>query len=556
MSDNDRLLFERIFLDRKTQVAPELPDSAYFEIFTAEEVLKAYDLAYTEIEGGLIGGGGDGGFDCMYFFVNDELLFEDTNLSEMRYIDFDVVIIQSKKTNGFAERALDNFILTSEIAFNFEADLSTTGFNPDLIAKIKLFRDSYYNNIVKIRKTRFVFFYATIGDVDEVHPNVKSKVSRLNSVISSLISSSSFEFNFIGARELLELTRNEAIKSFELKLKENPVSTGSEGYIALAGIRDYFNFIIDEKCKIKRGIFESNVRDFQGEVEVNRAIFDSLMCQGDIDFWWLNNGITVICNSASVSSKKIVIENPQIVNGLQTSNVIYKYFNENDIETDERSLLVRILVTSEEEARDHIIKATNSQTRIPESSLRATDPIHRDIEEYLCGKGFYYERKKNYYKNNSKPKSQIVSITYLAQSVLACLLARPDHARARPSSLLKKDEDYEKIFDNNYPLGLYYKCVVCLKNVEAFLRGHFARLNNKTINNLKFHVSMYLVRSLANKAVLNVDDILHIDIENVDVDFMEKCYDEVVGIYNELGGDDSVSKGPAFVQRVKFLLEI
>ena len=107
-----------------------------------------------------------------------------------------------------------------------------------------------------------------------------------------------------------------------------------------------------------------------------------------------------------------------------------------------RSVLVRVIVPQEEDSRDRIIKATNSQTSIPRASLRATDKIHRDIEDYLTPRGIYYDRRKNYYKNQGKPVKKIVSIPYLAQAVLACGLRDPANARARPSSLLKNDETY------------------------------------------------------------------------------------------------------------------
>ena len=61
------------------------------------------------------------------------------------------------------------------------------------------------------------------------------------------------------------------------------------------------------------------------------------------------------------------------------------------------------MVPTEDESRDRIIKATNSQTVVPPSSLRATQRIHRDIEEYLQQKGLFYDRRKNHYKNEGKP---------------------------------------------------------------------------------------------------------------------------------------------------------
>lgn len=136
-----------------------------------------------------------------------------------------------------------------------------------------------------------------------------------------------------------------------------------------------------------------------------------------------------------------------------------------------RSVLVRVLVPQEDASRDRIIKATNSQTSIPRASLRATDKIQRDLEDYLAPRGIYYDRRKNYYKNQGKPVKKVVGIPYLAQAVLACGLRDPANARARPSSLLKNDDTYEQIFNEDYPLDFYFKCVSLARRVEDVLRS-------------------------------------------------------------------------------------
>ncbi|WP_180064325.1 AIPR family protein [Acinetobacter sp. YH16042] len=133
------------------------------------------------------------------------------------------------------------------------------------------------------------------------------------------------------------------------------------------------------------------------------------------DFWWLNNGVTILSTKVTPrTNKQLVIQNPEIVNGLQTSSEIYRYFKENAVkiqDIENRNVLVRVIVPSSEEVRDKIIKATNSQTQIPKSSLRATDPIHRQIETFLKTKGYYYDRRKNFYKNEGKKPKQIIKLT-------------------------------------------------------------------------------------------------------------------------------------------------
>jgi hypothetical protein len=149
-----------------------------------------------------------------------------------------------------------------------------------------------------------------------------------------------------------------------------------------------------------------------------------------------------------------VIDRPLIVNGLQTSNKIWQYFLEQHEVNDERHVLVRVIQATDESTRDKIIRATNRQTPIGSSQLKATERIHRDIEAYFRTRSKYYERRKNSYKNAGKPKRDIFSINEVAQAIIAIVLARPDDARARPGSLLKSEGDYNKVFDPNAPLEL------------------------------------------------------------------------------------------------------
>ncbi len=68
----------------------------------------------------------------------------------------------------------------------------------------------------------------------------------------------------------------------------------------------------------------------KGKNNVNSSISETLHRADDNDFWWLNNGVTVLASEATlVNNRELQIVNPEIVNGLQTSMEIYNYFSEN-----------------------------------------------------------------------------------------------------------------------------------------------------------------------------------------------------------------------------------
>ncbi len=55
------------------------------------------------------------------------------------------------------------------------------------------------------------------------------------------------------------------------------------------------------------------------------------------------------------------------------------------LESEKRSILLRIIVPDNEESRDQIIFATRkiNQTKYSKATLRVTDPIHLQIEMYF-----------------------------------------------------------------------------------------------------------------------------------------------------------------------------
>lgn len=259
------------------------------------------------------------------------------------------------------------------------------------------------------------------------------------------------------------MTRDVPTTSRTLDVSESPIGTAAGSYVALVNLKKYFEFI-SENGKIAKNIFDSNVRDYQGSVIVNTAIRQTLSDDNSQNFWYLNNGVTIITPKVISSGKQLTIEDPQIVNGLQTSYEIYQHFsNATDSKNEERSLLVRIICEENEAARDKIIRATNSQTAIPPASLRSADEIHRNIEDFLKPNGFFYDRKKNFHRNQGIQVSKIISIPYMAQAMMAITLLKPDSARARPSTLLNSDKDYKAIFSLDKSIDIYLKVIQIIK---------------------------------------------------------------------------------------------
>ena len=544
MPANDPILLNQILDQRNAELAPTLDKSQYFELFTAEQLLKDYSLSYDELNSGLVGGGNDGGIDGIWLFANGELIQEDTEITNLKKnVELELVILQSKRSAGFTEEPINKLIAVTENLLNFGNKTSDFAdrYNTDLRSAVDLFRDTYEKLAGRFPTLKITYYYATLGS--QIHANTHAKAADLKAKIPALFSDADTSFEFIGAADLIELGRQQPKISFTLNLAESMSASGAVAYVCLVRLGEWYDFITDEKDGIRGDLFEANVRDFQGNTEVNKEIQSSLQHVAAEDFWWLNNGITVLASQATQSAKALTVEDPQIVNGLQTSRQIFEHYSQNKNDNDDRLVLVRVIVTDADESRDRIIKATNSQTYIPPASLKATDKIQRDIEEYLKPYNIYYDRRKNYYKNEGKPVSDIVSISKMAQAVMSIAIARPDTARARPSSLIKSDTDYPKLFNENHPIEAYLSCINMLRAIEDALRG-LADMPQKDKNNIKFYAALELGRAITSEVIPSLTSLRDVATNPIDKVAVSSAISKVRKEYEILGGTDQVAKGP------------
>lgn len=379
-----------------------------------------------------------------------------------------------------------------------------------MITASQLFAAAYLKYAGSFPTLRVTVMYASKGVVPVAKSRLRTKASGIEQLVLDKFQGAEVEFRFIGARGLVELAHRKPVLDFTLDI-ENSMNIGPTAYVVLVRLSE-FNKLITEGETLRSDVFDANVRDYEGKVEVNRAIARSLDEKGTVeDFWWLNNGVTVLATKASLAGKKLSLRDPQIVNGFQTSTEISNYFQRHP-ETDDRTILARVHVTASEGVRDEIIRATNSQTVVGVFALRATDPFHRDLEAYLRQKGLYYERRKNYHKNRRRQRSRIVTVADTAQAMMAALLFSPDDSRARPSSLVKDDVAYGKVFNSEYPMEAFFKALTLMHRIRDYLAAKGLQASSR--NNYRFHMAMVVAASLGVRNG-DAESLSQLDLESV-----------------------------------------
>ena len=558
MSKNAQILLENLIEQEFRNNDNYSNISEYFEFFSASQILKNQGLSDDEVDNGIVGKGLDGGCDSIYLFLNNLLITPDVveHISAPKDSILEMIIIQSKKTTSFGEDAVMKWKTISGNLLDLSKTTDFTArYNADILEAFTTFRDTYTRLITSRVKLKFRFYYATLAS--ELHPNVIQQAEELKDTIKGLFPNAVVEVTFVDSDTLFEMYNAVIENRVNLKFADIPISPNQKNYVALVDLKSYFNFIVNDEGDVRKSFFDSNVRDYQGKNNVNSSISETLHRADDNDFWWLNNGVTVLASEATlVNNRELQIVNPEIVNGLQTSMEIYNYFSENReaLESEKRSILLRIIVPDNEESRDQIIFATNNQTNIPKATLRVTDPIHLQIEMYFKSRGLFYDRRKNYYKNQGHKPAEIVGVSFLAQCLITIFLKKPDYARARPSTLLNDEKTYNELYEKNNNLEVFYRVALLGKKIQKNVRSG-SDYSSAEKSDILYYVLYAVIADVLGKRNITPADIKNLDMDSVTDTLIEDIRNRVYEIYKQHGGNGRVAKSAEFIQYIDNMLD-
>ncbi len=202
--------------------------------------------------------------------------------------------------------------------------------------------------------------------------------------------------------------------------------------------------------KVRLDIFNDNVRVYLSKKNrINKKILETALSEKNVEFWYLNNGVTMTCDSFSYQpgSRAPIIElkNIQIVNGGQTSNALFEAFLEESKKLDDVLVLVRIYETKTRDITSNIAEATNSQTPINTRDLRSNDDVQKKLEESFLDQGLFYERKARQHQN--QPRKKRIDALSSGQRFLAYTLGYPEIAKKDRARVF--GDLYDNIFNDD-----------------------------------------------------------------------------------------------------------
>ena len=475
-------------------------DSELFEYFVnycvVNNVYGSNDFDLEEITTGKATQGIDG----IAIIVNQKFVNTiediDTLIEYNKSISVKFVLIQAKTSSSFDNTEIGNLLTYSKLFFSDDTSMFRTA---EMQHFIEL-KEYIFSKGDKLKKNPELFlYYVTLGTwTDDENLRATISVGKESLRGTNLFSNISFEP--CGSEKIQDLYRKtkEKLKAtfkFEKRITMYSINDDEVGYSGVLPFKEFKKLIIDENGATK-AVFEDNIRDYLGpNPDVNKNITETIKTGNVNAFSMLNNGITVVTSSIIISGDIATIEDYQIVNGCQTSNVLIE--NMDSVEgIDELIIPIRIIATKDENLKNDITRATNSQTAIKKDQLEALSTFQKKLEEYYKTyrdeDALVYERRTGQYRDSNIPKNRIVTIAMQIKTVAAMFLDEPSGVSGQYGTVAKRVGN--KIFKTSDKEIIYYVSSLALYKIENLFRTHKI---DKKYRRARYH-AMMLFRMLVS----------------------------------------------------------
>lgn len=280
--------------------------------------------------------------------------------------------------------------------------------------------------------------------------------SALGIIESVKASHSSVSFEFYGGSNVIHSMSIEGRteENGQLQVVGREILERSDGDVrgAIASVdaMSFVELITEEDGEtIKRHLFDDNLRVFLGaKGGFNQAIISTATSHDSYLFWYLNNGVTITCNSFSYNkghtNPKLIFKDFQIVNGAQTSHSLVEAARSNPDALSDVVVMVRMYATDRSDIAERVAVATNSQARIQSRDLMSNHEVLKKLELAFKERGYFFERKKN--MHSDQPDEKRIDALKLGQIIMSFDLREPDRAKTESDSIF--DTRFHHIFGN------------------------------------------------------------------------------------------------------------
>ncbi len=453
-----------------------LGEDQLFEFFAGYCVFFRDFSDYTDLEDAVVGGGNDSAIDAIGIFLNDVFVESTSQVDDAvakARVDVDFAFIQAKTSRNLNAAEIGSF-LQGVREFFAQRFMPV---NEDIDRKRNL-TDRVFHHSVRLKsKPKLHLFYCYTGAY-QGDATIVARVKSGKADLANLNLFSNIEFSFLDLNALqtryqevnLRVEKEVTINEFA-SLPNIPGIRQS--YLGVLHCRELIKLLANSEGKLQKNLFNENVRDFLGRNPINDDItktISSKATQGRLAA--LNNGLTIVARDIRIIGKKFTLTDFQIVNGCQTSHVIFE--NQAHLLPD-TSITVKIIEAEDRELVNEIVRASNRQTEVKDEAFEVLRDFHKKLESFFASfdatpdRKLVYERRKRQYAESAYTARNIVTFPFLTTSFVSLYLENPVDAVDYYGVILKKHSG--RIYEDGQSLWPYLVSATILKGIENLCMG-------------------------------------------------------------------------------------
>lgn len=499
----------------------KVEETKKFEHFVNNTLIEPRVEESFDIEELNIGNGDTIGIDGFALIINKQLFTDLDSLTDFLQsvaadsISVEICFIQAKTSSKFSIKEVGLF---GDTVNDFISQNRRFVWSDVAKEKMKLF-DLIFSFATKFKENPMChLFYVSLGNYlgDQNQENSKRLIVeklREENVFSDI------HFEFIDTHNLQNKFKKlgQALtKSFEFenRILIPKINNAEESYLGIVKAKEIIK-LITEDGNIISNVFYDNVRDFQGPtILVNKEIADTLSSPTKDAFVLLNNGITIVAEGSKDFRHTFTLTNYQIINGCQTSHVLFNCQSEID---DSVYVSLKLIISKDVELTSKLILSTNHQTAIKEQDLLAFTEFHRRLEDfyktYNGNQQLFYERRNKQFRLHPIEKNRIIDKTTQIKVVGSFVFAKPSTSTRYLATLF--NEIKEDIFKSNHQLIVYYTSAFAFYKIQDLLKrrvidSRFAKFKYYILMMLRFEISIGKIQLDSKQAEIDCNNILNI----------------------------------------------
>ena len=223
-----------------------------------------------------------------------------------------------------------------------------------------------------------------------------------------------------------------------------------------------------------RGLLAMNLRYYIKSANIDTKIEESVVTDYD-NFWYLNNGIIIVCNDYSIVNNEVRLKEFSIVNGGQTTRMIGTVPFEHDFYITCKVIKNTFDTSNEKNVFiSKVAEASNTQKPIKAKDIIANRVEQRDLKSLMQENKVFIEIKRGEKYNHDiyKEPWQRTKNNELAQDLYSFVYMEPGPARNSVSSILQNQDKYNVIFvDHKYSFDFLRDVLFLEKSYKEYQKS-------------------------------------------------------------------------------------